>query len=62
MGGTEEKGQETFLECESSRVFALLMMSSGLLGAFTYLLPRPATSCCSAWPWDRPSWGGQPTC
>ena len=38
MGGTEEKGQETFLECESSRVFALLMMSSGLLGAFTYLL------------------------
>lgn len=32
--GLDEK--ESFLECERSRVFYLLMMSGGILGAFTY--------------------------
>lgn len=32
----EQNQKQDFLECERSRVFCLLMMSSGLLGAFTY--------------------------
>ena len=31
-----EEQRKDFLECERSRVFCLLMVSSGLLGAFTY--------------------------
>lgn len=37
MKEKETVGQ-TYLECEKTWVFALLMMSGGLLGAFTYLL------------------------
>lgn len=32
------ESEQDFLECERGRVFCLLMMSGGLLGAFTYLI------------------------
>lgn len=32
------ESEQNFLECEKERVFCLLMMSGGLMGAFTYLI------------------------
>ena len=29
--------KQDYLECESSRVFSLLMLAGGVLGAFTYM-------------------------